>query len=113
MKEFMMLFRYEPNPNFKPTAEQQQAMHTKWQSWFGNLASQAKFISTHQLGMEGRVINPDHTVEEEMLVADRMVVGGNLIVKAASFNEAVALSKASPILEMGGKVEVREILPMN
>ena len=40
------------------------------------------------------------------------VVGGYLIVSAASLDEATTMSKGCPILEEGGSVEVRQIHPM-
>ena len=45
-------------------------------------------------------------------VESKEVVGGYLIVSAASLDEATIMSKGCPILEEGGSVEVRQIHPM-
>jgi hypothetical protein len=40
-------------------------------------------------------------------------IGGYIIVRAKSIDEAAELSKDCPILEMNGNVEVRPIVPMD
>jgi hypothetical protein len=110
--EFMLVFRFEPNFNHQPTAEELAEMGQQWGGYFGSLASQGKMVSTHQLGFEGMQISADHSVSEGILIADKQTLGGNLIVKADSMEEAVEIGKQCPILLMGGSVEVRSIMPM-
>ena len=40
------------------------------------------------------------------------LIGGYTIVKAESFDEAAELAKGCPILEVGGNVEIRDIVQM-
>ena len=40
-------------------------------------------------------------------------IGGYIIIKAGSIDEAAEISKDCPILAMGGNVEVRTIVPMD
>jgi hypothetical protein len=112
VNEFMLLFRYEPNNNYQPTEADMAEMHQQWGAFFGNIAIQEKLVSTHQLGFEGKQIAADGTVTEGIYVADKQVVGGNMVVKAATIEEAVEMAKKCPILFMGGTVEVRAIQPM-
>lgn len=112
-KKFMMIFRFEPNPNDQPTQEEQNQMHQQWGAFIGNLAITEKLISTNQLGFNGKVLSADLSVTEGISLAAGKTVGGNLIVKASSTDEAIELAKGCPILHMGGTVEVRDILPMN
>lgn len=110
--EFMLLFRFEPNMNYQPTEAELAEMHQQWGAFFGSIAGQGKMVSTHQLGFEGKQIAADGTVTEGIHIADKLTMGGNLIVKAADIDEAIAIGKQCPILLMGGTVEVRSIQPM-
>jgi hypothetical protein len=110
--EFMLLFRFEPNFNYQPSADEIAQMHEQWGAYLGGLAIQEKLVNTHQLGFEGIKVSADLSVSEGILIADKQTMAGNLVVKAASINEAVEIAKGCPILQMGGNVEVRNILPM-
>lgn len=110
---FMMVFRYTPNPDYRPSAEEMAQMKEDWGSFIGNIALKEKLESTHQLGFEGKQIATDLTVSEGVLISENKMVSGNMIVKANSLEEAVEMAKNSPILKMGGTVEVRSIMPMH
>jgi hypothetical protein len=110
--EFMLLFRFEPNNNYQPTAAELAESGQQWGAFIGGLAIQERLVSTHQLGFEGKQIFADHTVQEGINVAGNQTLGGNMVVKAHSLDQAVEIAKACPILAMGGTVEVRSITPM-
>ena len=110
--EFMLVFRYEPNINYQPTEAELNEMHQQWGAFFGTLAIQEKLVSTHQLGFEGKQIFADQSVSDGIHISDKQTVGGNMIVKANTIDEAVEIGKNCPILLMGGTVEVRSIQPM-
>jgi len=112
-KEFMMIFSFTPDFNNQPTQEDLEQMQQSWGKFIGNLAVSEKLISTHQLSFNGVQIAADHSTTDGINVADGKTIGGNMIVKAATMNEAVEMAKQSPILHApGGNVEVREITPM-
>lgn len=110
--EFMLAFRFEPNTNDQPTSAEMDQMHQAWGAFIGNIAIQEKLISTHQLGFEGKQIFSDRTVVDGIHIAGNQTLGGNMIVRAQSIDEAVSMAKNCPILSMGGSVEVRGIQPM-
>jgi hypothetical protein len=112
LKEFMLLFRYEPS-NEEPTQEQLQEMHKHWGEFIGGIAMQGKLISTHQLGFQGKKIFANQNTEEGCHISEGQTVGGNMVLKAESMESATELAKKCPILFMGGTVEVRDVLPMN
>jgi len=64
MTEFMMIFRNEYNPSFKPSPEQMQASIKQWQDWIGGIAAQGKFVSTNRLGFEGRTLKPNNVIAD-------------------------------------------------
>lgn len=110
---FMMIFRYEPDPDYTPTEQEQARMHEQWGAFIGNLALTEKLISTHQLGFEGTQISAEGSLAEGIYVSEKGTIGGNMVVKANSLDEATEMAKESPILQMGGTVEIRNIVPMN
>lgn len=107
-----MIFRFEPSNDYQPTATEQAQQEQAWGAFIGNLAISEKLVSTNQLGFSGKQLNADLSVTEGINVAGGQTLGGNMIVRANTVDEAVEMAKACPILSMGGTVEVRDILPM-
>jgi hypothetical protein len=110
--DFMLLFRYEPNSNYQPTEVEINEIHQQWGAFIGNIVIQEKLVSTHQLGFEGKQIFANKSVTEGIHIADKQTLGGNMIVRANTIDEAVEIAQCCPILSMGGTVEVRAIQPM-
>lgn len=110
MKEFMMIFRTERNDNPPPSPEQMQAMVTEWQDWIGGIAAQDKFVATNALGGQGRTVKLNDVVSDGPYAEVKEIVGGYMIVKAENLDEAVKLSKGCPTLNIGGTVEVRDVM---
>ena len=109
---YMMVFRYSPDPQYKPTEQELAQMSQDWGSFIGNIALKEKLESTSQLGFEGKQILADQSVTDGFLISDNKMISGNMIVKANSLDEATTMAKDCPILKMGGTVEVRNIIPM-
>ncbi len=111
MKEFMMLFRTEKADNTAPTPEEMQATMKIWQDWIGGIAAQGKFVGTNALGTQGKTVHADGVVTDGPYAELKEIVGGYIIVKADTLEEAVQLSEGCPILSIdGGKVEVRDVM---
>ena len=112
MTEFMMIFRNAYQPAFKPTPEQMQESIKQWQDWIGGIAAQGKFVSTNRLSSEGKILKPNHIVVDGPYTEVKEIVGGYMVVKAPSFDDAFKLAEGCPILQVGGHVEVRVVIPM-
>ncbi|MEM9327485.1 MAG: YciI family protein [Bacteroidota bacterium] len=110
LKDYMLIFRMELNPNFVPSPEQASDMRNAWGGWIGGIAQNARLVSSHQLGFEGKTLASDQSVQAGYVMADKQSISGNLVVKAADMDEATAIAKGCPILTMGGSVEVRNTL---
>ncbi|MEM6700166.1 MAG: YciI family protein [Bacteroidota bacterium] len=110
MQEFMMLFRHVPNANYMPSPEEIKAEIKKWQDWIGSIAAQGKFSSTNRLGYEGKVVKPGNVVTDGPYAEIKEIIGGYIIVKATDFEDAVEISKGCPMLQIGGHVEIRQIV---
>ena len=113
MSEFMMIFRSAFNPDFTPSPEQLQANIKKWQDWIGGIAAQGKFSGTNRLASEGKSLKPNNVITDGPYTELKEIVGGYLIVKAGNLDEALKLAEGCPVLEVGGQVEVRSIIPMS
>jgi hypothetical protein len=114
MKEFMMIFRSEYNPGFIPTSEQMTESIKQWQDWIGGIAAQGKFIGTNRLSSsDSKVLKPNNLITDGPYTEIKEIVGGYLIVKSETIEEALKLAEGCPILIVGGNVEVRPIIPMS
>ncbi len=114
MKDFLLIFRNTASSNaIPPSAEQMQSMMKTWQDWIGNIAAQNKLTSSgNRLETEGVVIKPNNIITNGPYVEIKEAIGGYIVVKAESLAEATELSKDCPILQVGGNVEIRAIIPM-
>lgn len=113
MNEFMMIFRHVPSPQAEPSPEEIQASVKQWQDWIGGIAQQGKFVSTQQLSFTGKTFNATEVISDGPYAEVKEIVGGLLICKAASLEEAMELAKGCPILTYGGSVEVRELMKLD
>ena|ERR1039458_4309299 len=114
MKEFLLVFRRDAvNNDSSLSPEQVQSMMKPWQDWMGSIAAQNKLVSSgNRLAPEGRVLKQNNVITNGPYVEIKEAIGGYIIVKADSIDEAAELSKGCPILKVGGTVEVRTIVPM-
>jgi hypothetical protein len=112
MKQFKLIFRYDFNPNYQPTAEEMESEGQKWGQWIGSLAQDGKFVGTNQFGYSGKVLNSDGSFVDSMYMNGSEVLAGDMVINAQDFEEALILAKGSPILEIGGNVEIRDLVPM-
>lgn len=114
MKEFLMIFRNEFKPDFKPTAEQIQASIKQWQDWIGGIAAQGKFVGTNRLSSaDAKVMKPNNVITDGPYAELKEIVGGYLIVNAENVDQALKLAEGCPIFGSGGNVEVREVISMS
>jgi hypothetical protein len=114
MKEYMMIFRHEKQEGDEmPSAEQMQAVMKEWQNWIAGIARQGKFSDTNRLLSEGKTIKPNKTITDGPYVEAKEMIGGYLIVKAETLDEAVELAKSCPTFTYGGNVEVRSVMSID
>lgn len=111
MKEYLFLFRGGEGDAMRQSPEKWQVHLQKWVDWMGEMGKAGKFIGAQPLDGSGRQVSgTGKAVTDGPFMEGKEMVVGYLMCKAASYEEAVALSKGCPILEFpSGKVEVREI----
>lgn len=59
-----------------------------------------------------KVLKPNNVITDGPYAEVKEIVGGALIVKADSFDEAMKMAAGCPIFNIGGNVEVRNVIPM-
>jgi len=113
MTKFMYLFRGGDGRRASQSPEEMQAHMEVWKTWMGGLAGKGTLVDGLPLGKEGKVVvSAGETITDGPFAEGNEIVGGYLIVNAADLDEAVDISKACPIFEHDGTVEVREIMSM-
>jgi hypothetical protein len=114
MNEFLLIFRRDyKTSSIQPSPDQLQNMMKSWQNWMGGIASQNKLVSSgNRLSNEGKVVKPGAVITNGPYVELKEAIGGYIIIRADSIEEAAEISKGCPVLTIGGNVEVRTIVPM-
>jgi len=113
MDKYMLFFRSSlPSEadfqNMSPEA--MQAEIQKWNQWIGGIAAQGKLVSSEGLYPSGKVVNGSkHVITDGPFVESKEIVGGYLMMHAASMDEAVEAAKGCPVFEQEGRVEVRQV----
>jgi hypothetical protein len=109
MKEFILIFRHE-NASGKVSPEQMQTWMKQTMDWIGGIAAQNKFIGGSGLLFEdAKVVGHNGIVTNGPFGEIKETLGGYIMVKAESVEEAVEFAKGSPVLQgEGNTVEVRQ-----
>jgi hypothetical protein len=110
MDEFMLIFRHEDGKKLA-SPEQMQVWMKQTMDWIGGIAARNKFKEGNGLPFEdARVVWHNNVVTNGPFGEIKETIGGYIIVKADSVEEAVSFAKGSPVLQgEGNSVEVRKI----
>ena len=110
MKEYMLIFRHEDG-NKVASPEQIQIWMKQTMDWIGGIAAQNKFVQGNGLPFDdSRVVGHNNVVTNGPFGDIKETIGGYIIVKANSVDEAVEFAKGCPVLQgEGNTVEVRRI----
>jgi hypothetical protein len=113
MDEFILVFRHQDGQKVA-SPEQIQVWMKQTMDWIGGIAAQNKFVGGNGLPFDdARVVkstNGNKLVVNGPFGDIKETIGGYIIVKANSVEEAVEFAKGSPVLQGdGNSVEVRKI----
>jgi hypothetical protein len=110
MDEFILIFRHQDG-NKVASPEQIQIWMKQTMDWIGGIAAQNKFVVGNGLPFDdARVVGHNNVVTNGPFGEIKETIGGYIIVKAESIDEAVEFAKGSPVLQgEGNTVEVRKI----
>jgi hypothetical protein len=114
MKEFVMLYMAAALPEIKLNTEGNLAVSKEWENWMGGIAAQNQLVSPgKRLGNSGLIVKPGNVITNGPYAEIKEMIGGLSIIRAGSIEEAAEIAKNCPILNVGGSVEVRDVIPMN
>ena len=110
MDEFMLIFRHEDGAKVA-SPEQLQSWMKQTMDWIGGIAAQNKFSGGNGLPFDdSRVVHHNKVVTNGPFGEIKETIGGYIIVKADSVEEAVEFAKGCPVLQgEGNTVEVRKL----
>lgn len=111
MDEFMLIFRHQDGSSVA-SPEQIQIWMEQTMDWLGDIAAQNKLLNQGN-GLsfdDARVVKHNKMVTNGPFGDIKETIGGYIVVKAESVDEAVEFAKGSPVLQgEGNTVEVRKI----
>ena len=110
MDEFILIFRHEDGGKIA-SPEQMQVWMKQTMDWIGTITAKNKFVVGNGLPFQdARVVHHNRVVTNGPFGEIKETIGGYIIVKADSVDEAVEFAKGSPVLQgEGNTVEVRKI----
>ena len=110
MQEYMLIFRHQDGLKVA-SPEQIQVWMKQTMDWIGGIAAQNKFVEGNGLPFdEAKVVHHNKTVTNGPFGEIKETLGGYIVVKADSVEEACEFAKGSPVLQgEGNTVEVRKL----
>ena len=107
MKEFVMIIRLEDLPEVKYSPEEMQAGMKVWEKWVdGIIASNTLVSRGNRLGNDGRTIRNGKVITNGPYAEIREIIGGYLIIRTNSIDEAAEIAKSAPLVG-NGSIEIR------
>lgn len=116
MSQFMLILYDTPEMgqkfmNFSP--EEMQAAIAKYMAWGEKLKAKGIHKGGHKLKDEpGKIMSPGRGKPEVVdgpYLETKELVGGYFLIEAANYSAAVKIAAECPQLELGGRIEVREV----
>jgi len=110
MNEYALIMRHQDGTKVA-SPEQMQVWMKQTMDWIGGIAAQNKFVSGTGLPFdEARVVSHNKVVTNGPFGDIKETIGGFIIVRAESADEAAEFAKECPVLQgEGNTVEVRKI----
>jgi hypothetical protein len=110
MEEFMLMMRHEDGKT-QASPEQMQQWMQQTMDWIGGIAAKGQFVEGTGLAFEDAcVVWPNNVVRKGPFGEVKETLGGFIIVRAESVEEACEFAKGCPVLQgEGNSMEVRKI----
>jgi len=110
MDEFILIFRHMDGSKIA-SPEQMQIWMQQTRDWMATISAQNKLVGGNGLPFDNsRVVHHNNIVTNGPFGEIKETIGGYLIVKAISLDEAVGFAQGCPVLQGDGNtVEVRKI----
>lgn len=103
MAQFMITYLGSPKPSSPEEGQQHMAKYKQWLAALGDAA-----ISPANPLKNSKTVNPDGSVSDGSTTA----MSGFTLIEADSEEAALSIAQACPYLEIGGSLEVSEVMKM-
>lgn len=111
MKDFMMIFIGADYEELGLSPEELQGRMGKWWAWNNKMEAAGILKGGNALIPSAkRVSGPDRTVSDGPFVEGKELVGGYYIITAENADEVVKVAEDYPDYDLGGTVEIREVM---
>jgi len=112
MKKFMLIFIGLDYPDLGLSPEQMQERMGKWFAWSQKMEENGIHATGNALEYHTvrRISGVDRTVTDRAGSELKELVGGYYIVNAADFDAAAEIAQDYPDYDLGGTVEIREVM---
>lgn len=111
MKDFMFFFRGPADLKLSP--EQTQTQMKKWFDWINELTDKGHYVTGSPMAKEAKTIRGLKPVATDgPFTEGKEVLGGYLLIKAASLEQATELAYGFPDYDKNCSLEVRELTPV-
>ncbi|MEH6578576.1 MAG: YciI family protein [Amphritea sp.] len=104
MPQFIIVYLGGEQPSSPEEGKQHFAKYKEWLSSLGDSA-----VSPANPLKHTNTVNPDGTVTH----GGTTLMSGYTVIDAESMDAALAIAKACPFLEIGGSLEVSELMQMS
>ena len=116
MSQYVLLYRStaEAHAQAMGTPERARQSMVKWRAWIDEMTRKGQLKSVGlPLERSGKVVGGQkRSVTDGPYAETKEVVGGFSIIEAKDVAEAASIASGGPILEGGGSVEVRPVMPL-
>jgi hypothetical protein len=110
MARFLFVYRGSVDADPTMTPEEMQGHMREWETWIGEGLQKGWMVDPGDaLTQEGRVVTARKVVTDGPFVEAKEIVGGYSIIEADTIDKAAEFAKGSPMLLVGGSVEVRTL----
>jgi len=112
MKKFMLIFVGQDYGDLGLSPEQIQARMGKWFAWSEKMKADGVEHEGNALeyGKVRRISGPDRTVTDRAGSELKELVGGYYVVQARDFDHAAEIAQGYPDYDLGGHLEIREVM---
>ncbi|MDB6090307.1 MAG: hypothetical protein JWN85_3091 [Gammaproteobacteria bacterium] len=116
MSEFLLLLHQDLNRPRPGSPDEAMAMTRKYMDWADRMRSEGRLKAGQKLTDEpGKVLRPSGgrvAITDGPYAESKELLGGYFLITANDYAEACRLSESCPHLQLGGRIEVRQIHEM-
>ena len=109
MSDYLFLFVGGNATQEDLSPEEMQQHMQKWFTWIAALRDKGIYKGGEPLEDGGLIVTSDQTVTDGPFPEAKEMVGGYIMISAESIQAASEIAKDCPVLNFGGRVEVRQV----